>query len=297
MSKVKIKYTENPTVIKFEFDDFIIPAGNHQFENIDQAKQSPLAKQLFYLPFVKTIYMSGNFVAIERYQIIEWPDVAQEVAQQIEHFLANGGKIIDEPLSTSKKAVTVYAEMTPNPATIKFVTNFLLTKTAVTFNNIDQTKPSPLARALFEMPYVKELYFTENYVSITKYELYTWENITMEIRLFIKEFFENGGLAIDENQLEFVPSATLTNNAFDKLGDTAQKIVSILDEYVKPAVAADGGNIAFDSFDETQKRVKVMLQGACNGCPSSTFTLKSGIENMLKDMLQDDQITVEAING
>ena len=63
------------------------------------------------------------------------------------------------------------------------------------------------------------------------------------------------------------------------------------------AVAADGGNILFDSFDETNKKVKVILQGACNGCPSSTFTLKSGIENMLKDMLNDKDIVVEAVNG
>jgi Fe-S cluster biogenesis protein NfuA len=297
MSKVKIKYTENPTVIKFEFEDFIIPAGHHHFENIDQAKNSPLAKQLFYLPFVKTVYLSGNFLAIERYQIVEWPDVAEEVAAQIENFLSGGGKIIEEPTATSKKAVTIYAEMTPNPATMKFVANFLLTKSSVTFTNIDQTASSALARALFEMPYVKELYFTENYVSITKYELYSWDNITMEIRLFIKAFFENGGLAIDDTQLELVPSTTISDASFDALDETSQKIVSILDEYVKPAVAADGGNIAFDSFDEAQKRVKVILQGACNGCPSSTFTLKSGIENMLKDMLKDDQITVEAING
>ena len=84
---------------------------------------------------------------------------------------------------------------------------------------------------------------------------------------------------------------------FDNLDTTSQQIINILEEYVKPAVAADGGNILFDSYDEKEKRVKVVLQGACNGCPSSTFTLKSGIENMLKDMLKDENIKVEAING
>jgi Fe-S cluster biogenesis protein NfuA len=84
---------------------------------------------------------------------------------------------------------------------------------------------------------------------------------------------------------------------FDSLDTTSQQIINILEEYVKPAVAADGGNILFDSYNESEKRVKVVLQGACNGCPSSTFTLKSGIENMLKDMLNDKDIIVEAING
>ena len=84
---------------------------------------------------------------------------------------------------------------------------------------------------------------------------------------------------------------------FDKLDVTSQQIINILEEYVKPAVQADGGNIMFDSFDRTEKRVKVILQGACSGCPSSTFTLKNGIENMLKDMLKDQDIIVEAINA
>ena len=82
---------------------------------------------------------------------------------------------------------------------------------------------------------------------------------------------------------------------FDNLDTTSQQIINILEEYVKPAVAADGGNILFDSYDEENKLVKVILQGSCNGCPSSTFTLKNGIENMLKSMLNDEAIIVEAI--
>ena len=82
-----------------------------------------------------------------------------------------------------------------------------------------------------------------------------------------------------------------------KLDDTSEKIISILDEYIKPAVSSDGGNILFDSYDSEKKLVKVILQGACSGCPSSTITLKNGIENMLKEMLQGQVETVEAING
>ena len=84
---------------------------------------------------------------------------------------------------------------------------------------------------------------------------------------------------------------------FEALDDISKEIVNILEEYVKPAVASDGGNIQFISYDSQEKNVSVMLQGACSGCPSSTYTLKSGIENMLKEMLPGKVETVEAING
>lgn len=297
MPTVTVRHTDNPTIVKFEFQDFIAPAGSHQYRNIDEAKNSPLAKQLFHLPFVKTVYISGNFVAVERYNIVEWPDVENEVAEQIASFVENGGQIIEETAPASRRAITIYAEMTPNPSAMKFVSNFLLSKTPVEFKNIDQTAASPIARALFELPSVKEVYIDENYISITKYDVYNWDDITMEIRGFIKQFFENGGQAIDESHIEMISKPAEKEAHFDNLDATSQQIVNILEEYVKPAVAADGGNIAFDSFDPEQRRVKVILQGACNGCPSSTFTLKSGIENMLKDMLRDDRITVEALNG
>jgi len=118
------------------------------------------------------------------------------------------------------------------------------------------------------------------------------------LRSFIKLFIENGGTVLDETLIENTEKLEKQQiSNFDNLDTTSQKIINILEEYVKPAVAADGGNILFDSYDEKEKRVKVVLQGACNGCPSSTFTLKSGIENMLKDMLNDENIKVEAING
>jgi NFU1 iron-sulfur cluster scaffold homolog, mitochondrial len=103
---------------------------------------------------------------------------------------------------------------------------------------------------------------------------------------------------LDESLLQAAAKSENTKNLdFDNLDDTSQQIINILEEYVKPAVAADGGNIVFDSFNPEDKTVKVILQGACNGCPSSTFTLKSGIESMLKSMLNDENIKVEAVNG
>jgi len=174
----------------------------------------------------------------------------------------------------------------------------LLTKTALECKNIDETKASPLAKELFNFPYVKEVFFDENYISITKYSVKEWEEITLELRTFIKEYIENGNIVIDESLIIKSDSHQKQEEEyFDKLDVTSQQIINILEEYVKPAVQSDGGNIMFDSFDEKEKRVKVILQGACSGCPSSTFTLKNGIENMLKDMLKDEAIIVEAINA
>ena len=296
--KIIIKETQNPTILKFEFPDFITQNENFEFKNIDEAKNSPLAQQLFYLPFVKTVYISGNFIAIERFSIVDWNDVKDAVAEQIEEYVKSGGKILLEEASNIKKsAITVYGETTPNPTTLKFVVSRRLTKNAFEFKNIDETKASPLANELFRFPFVKEVFIDENYISVTKYDVASWDEITIEIRTFIKEYIENGGIAIEET---FAEADTKQEKQqiknFDNLDTTSQQIINILEEYVKPAVAADGGNILFDSYDENSKRVRVILQGSCNGCPSSTFTLKNGIENMLKDMLNDQAIVVEAVN-
>lgn len=299
MEKINIKPTQNPDIVKFEFSNFIAKSGNYEYKNIDEATSSPLAKQLFYLPFVKSVYISGNFIAIEKYSIVEWTDVQEDVAQQIEEFVNNGGIIVTEDTSEKKKIpVTIYVETTPNPSVMKFVYNRLFTKIPAEFKNIDETGASPLARELFKLPFVKEVFIDENYVSITKYDVTEWDEVTGEVRSFIKTFIENGGTVVDESLIQQSSHAEKHQDAyFDALDVTSQRIVNILEEYVKPAVAGDGGNIAFEGYDEKEKRVTVTLQGACSGCPSSTFTLKSGIENMLKDMLNDNAITVEALNG
>ena len=300
MFKINIKETQNPAIIKFEFPDFISYGSNFEFKNIDDTANSPLARQLFYLPFVKSVYVSGNFVAIERFSIVEWADVQDDVKKQIEDFVTNGGKVLieTETQTTKKIPVTVYGETTPNPAVLKFVANKSLTKTAVEFKNIDEAKPSPLAVELFKLPYVKEVFIDENYVSITKFESYSWDEITIEVRTFIKQFIENGGTVIDESLIvETKAHEQQQDQYFDNLDVTSQQIINILEEYVKPAVQSDGGNITFENYDDDTKRVTVTLKGACSGCPSSTFTLKNGIENMLRQMLHNNDIVVEALNG
>lgn len=296
--KISIKETQNPTIIKFEFDTFIAKGQNFEFKNIDEAKNAPLVQKLFYLPFVKTVYISGNFIAIERFSIVEWKDVQEEVANQIEAFIAGGGQILLENEKVAKTPVTIYGETTPNPSVLKFVANKKLTPKPLECKNIDETKASPLAKSLFSFPFVKEIFIDENYISITKYEVVSWDEITLELRTFIKNYIENGGTVVEESLLEnSVKQEKQEIRNFDHLDTTSQQIVNILEEYVKPAVAADGGNILFDSYDQNTKQVKVVLQGSCNGCPSSTFTLKNGIESMLKNMLNDNEIVVEALNS
>jgi hypothetical protein len=236
MNNIHIKTTNNPSIVKFELEDIIVRNQNFEFKNIDETKDSPLARQLFYLPFVKTVYISSNFIAIEKFSIVEWEDVQEEVANQIEEFIKNGGKIITAEEVTNKKIpISVYAETTPNPSVLKFVANKALTKTMVECKNIDDTNASPLAKELFKFPFVKEVFIDENYISITKYEIAQWEEITLEVRTFIKEFLENGNQAVDESLITKTEIHQKQQDAyFDKLDVTSQQIINILEEYVKP---------------------------------------------------------------
>tara|TARA_R110002072_G_scaffold97994_11_gene215705 strand:- start:354 stop:1259 length:906 start_codon:yes stop_codon:yes gene_type:complete len=297
--KVSVQETSNTAIVKFEVNQFITKHQSFEFNNIDEAKASPLAQQLFYLPFVKKVYISGNFVAVERYDIVEWNDVQDEVSEQIEAYLNDGGIVVEESSTTTKKVpITVYAESTPNPSVMKFVANKKIVTGLFEFTSIDEAKHSPLATELFHFPFVQRVFIDENYVSITKYDMAEWQDITIELREFIKSYIENGKDVVLPEALETLQkSSKQIDSNFEALDDISKEIVNILEEYVKPAVASDGGNIQFISYDSAGKNVSVMLQGACSGCPSSTYTLKSGIENILKEMLPGKVETVEAING
>jgi len=298
---IEVKATTNKSIVKFEADQFLVNHESYEFKNIDEASKSPLAQKLFHLPFVKTVYLAQNFVAIEKYDIVGWEDVQEELKNQLEDLLNNGTVIIKEDSQQTKKIpVTVYAESTPNPKVMKFVANKKLVLQSIEFKNIDDASHSPLAKALFHFPFVKEVFLDENYVSVSKYDVADWNDITLELREFIRSYIEDGKQILEEGATQKSSGEDIVNSSspsIENLDDTSKEIVAILDEYIKPAVASDGGNIMFDSYDEETKTVKVILQGACSGCPSSTFTLKNGIENMLKEMLHNKVNTVEAING
>ena len=296
--KVSIQETSNNTILKFELNQFITKHQSFEFNNIDEAKLSPLAQQLFYLPFVKKVYISSNFIAVERFNIVEWNDVKDEMAEQIESYLNDGGIVVEETDAHKKVPVTVYAESTPNPSVMKFVANKKIVTALFEFTSIDEAKLSPLATELFHFPFVQRVFIDENYVSITKYDMAEWQDITIELRDFIRTYIENGKDVVLANAAETLKKTTTQlDNQYENLDDTSKEIINILEEYVKPAVASDGGNIQFISYNKENKNVSVLLQGACSGCPSSTFTLKSGIENMLKEMMPGKVATVEAING
>ena len=205
-------------------------------------------------------------------------------------------------MSENKIATTVYAESTPNPKVMKFVANrAIIQGDSVEFMNIDEAKNSPLAMKLFHFPFVREVFIAKNFVSLTKYDAMEWEDVVMEVREFIREYLAEGGVVVRE--IEEVQEKETTKESTEtvapinlqELGEVETRIVDILDEFVKPAVESDGGNIRFMSYKEGV--VSVLLQGACSGCPSSSVTLKQGIENLLKKMLPTLVKEVVAMNG
>lgn len=297
---INIQPTTNSDIVKFETNQFLTRHESFEFGNIEEAAKSPLAQQLFHLPFVKTVFIAQNFIAIEKYSIVEWADVQEEVADQIKNYLNQGGSIIKTQTEVSSKLipVTVYAESTPNPSVMKFVANKKLVLAAAEFKNIDTTGNAPLVRQLFNFPFVKEVFIDENYISINKYDLSEWNDITMDLREFIRNYLQEGKEVLINETVKETKSELSGEPTEPKiLDEVSQKVVDILEEYIRPAVQSDGGNIVFDSYNAQTKTVKVILQGACSGCPSSTATLKSGIETMMRDMLKGHVDYVEAING
>ena len=184
-----------------------------------------------------------------------------------------------------KVPVTIYAEMTPNPRTMKFVANkyLLVPGDSAEFTSISETKGfSPLAEALFQFPFVKGVFMAANFVTITINDTISWDFVLMELREFIKDHLQDG-----KDVLTKLP-APKTAPEKEEGGvkkeyapsEYDEAIRDLLDEYVRPAVENDGGAIDFLSFEEG--KVSVVLKGACSGCPSSTATLKGGIETLLK---------------
>ena len=288
--KIKSEFKNGNDWAIFNLNNSLNISSKKKFNNVEEATDFPLIKQLFYLPFVKSVIISKSKIKIQRFNILEWSEVIDEVSKQIEDYLNNGGEI----LSVNKTPVSIYAESTPNPSVMKFVANKPIVSSTFEFKNIDQAKDSPLAQKLFHFPFIKEIFIDYNYISITKYEISKWDEVTLELREFIKNYIEEGKIIINKKASNIELTSSVNPK---KLNSTENQIVSILDQYVKPAVASDGGNIAFKKYDSKNKILKVVLQGACSGCPSSTFTLKNGIENILKEMIPGIVEKVEAING
>ena len=290
---IKFRETSREEELEFYSNKLLIDE-RHAFNTIDEAKNFPLVQQIFYLPFVKKVVLNKKSVYIEKLNILKWEEVQDELCKQLSEFLNNGGKVSNIENKT-KTPITVYAESTPNPNVMKFVLNKQLFKEVHEFKNVDDTNNAPIAQSLFNFPFVKEVFLDFNFISITLNSKYDWNENVMEIREFIRSYIQDGNTIIDENSIKNIPSKLDLN--IEKLDDISKQIIEIIEKHVKPAVASDGGNIVFESYEKDTKNVNVILQGACSGCPSSTVTLKNGIENMLKQMLPGMIHEVNAINS
>ncbi len=190
--------------------------------------------------------------------------------------------------TTAKIPVMLYTEQTPNPESLKYVTNRILYRGMADFREAELANEwSPLASALFELPYVKGVYISSGFVTITKEFNYAWEDIMLKLKQFIKEYIESGETIVNEGfaeAMEKIEEARQESHDYsEEESEIVERIKAIIDERIKPAVQGDGGNIVFKSFNEGI--VTLILQGACSGCPSSTITLKNGIEHLLKHMI------------
>jgi NFU1 iron-sulfur cluster scaffold homolog, mitochondrial len=183
-----------------------------------------------------------------------------------------------------KQQIFIYTEATPNPNSMKFVLNFELAPESLSFDytTVDEAiggeKESPLAIELFGFDFVKRVFISSNFVTITKDDTTQWENVLFEMKQFFKAYFE-------DKKPVFAESTMKSLEVTESDSETVQKIKLVLNDYIRPAVESDGGAINFHSFEDGV--VKVLLQGSCSGCPSSTITLKNGIENLLTRMVPE----------
>ena len=197
-----------------------------------------------------------------------------------------------------KSPILIYTEQTPNPESLKFVTNKMLYRGTADFREAELANEwSPMAAELFKKDYVNGVYICNNFVTITKNPELDWSQIMLEAKEWIKKYVESGDTIVKEGFAEVMEEILAKEEQERYSGDDAEivkKIKDLIDTYVKPAVESDGGNIEFKSYDKGI--VSVILQGSCSGCPSSTVTLKSGIEGMLKRMIPEVKEVV-AENG
>ncbi len=282
----------NKNLASFQWN-FDLDTENKKFSTVEEAKDVSLAKEMFYLPFVKSVSISKNEIILERFDIVSWEDVLDEVEKIIEKKL---NSIFSDKFQMDEKIqniVTLYAESTPNPKVMKFVSNKLLTKKIYEVKKGKFKNESKFINSIFSFDFVEQIFLNNNYISVTLSENYNWDSHVNNFRDFLKEKLEKefDFSVVDKKE---VGNNNSNNQSLDKV---SRQIIKIIDEYIKPSVAMDGGNILFKKYYPKEKLVEVVLQGACSGCPSSTFTLKNGIENMLKEMVPGKVEAVSAING
>ena len=184
-----------------------------------------------------------------------------------------------------KTYVNIYTEGVPNPNSMKFVLNAVLLPedlAARDYPNAQSATNSPFVEEFFKFPFVDRVFIAKNFITVTKTAEADWIEINPIIRNFIKNYIEEGSVVFSDLESEHEDHDHSENDSED-----IRQIKNLLEEYIKPAVEMDGGAITFSSFDPEKGLVKLNLQGSCSGCPSSTLTLKAGIENLLKRFMPD----------
>lgn len=287
-----IEPTENPKVMKFVADYNLIP-GSLELDRTSDISEIPLAQELFNYPFVERIFITANFIAVAKQDTVEWEFVTESLKNVIEDELLANPRIY---LQKKKEMYLIYAEMTPNPMVMKFVSSKLLIDGFVEVKSREEATEVPLAQAIFnEFDFAKEVFISDNFVAVTKNVSVEWHEVMVAVRAFIAEYLQNGGKISNLTpQKHESPVENIINREYT---ETEQKISDILNEYVAPAVEGDGGKISLIEYIAETKTAKMLLQGACSGCPSSTATLKGGIENVLKQFVPELVENVEAVNG
>ncbi len=198
-------------------------------------------------------------------------------------------------IKTGNSVVSIYTEMTPNPETMKFVANKLLYPgKSIDFPDETSAKPSPLAQVLFAFPFIKSVFIASNFITLTKTAgTEDWMDIIPTIKQFLKDYLEEGKEVINEAEILNMKTGTGSNEVSADDDDVVKRIKELLENYVKPAVEMDGGAIQFKSYENGT--VNLAMQGSCSGCPSSTITLKAGIEGMMKRMIPEvKEVVAEA---
>lgn len=196
-------------------------------------------------------------------------------------------------IQTGNTVVSIYTEMTPNPETMKFVANKLLYPgKSADFPDEASSGPSPLATELFSFPFIRSVFIASNFITLTKTPETVWMDVIGSVREFLKQYLESGKTVINEEEMKTV-TVSGTNTVGENDTDVVKRIKELLDNYVRPAVEMDGGAIQFKSYEDGV--VKLMMLGSCSGCPSSTVTLKAGIEGMMKRMIPEvKEVVAEA---
>ena len=186
---------------------------------------------------------------------------------------------------------SIYAESTPNPEVMKFVANRMLAHKSIEINTLKEAKGISIAEELLKFPFVKSVYLSANFISISKIKEIEWENIAMQLRVFIVDHLNNNGIKNYTENINVKTETSLNDSKTKKIKTKKfnvieKEIEAILNQYIKPAVAADGGEISLNYYKDNI--VCVDLKGACSGCPSSTSTLKGGIESLLKQKINPE---------